>query len=131
MVILRHRNEKPFTCNICCALYANARAQRQIPLNETHYLGSLQHVLKSKQADSNKCDANYLLCYHWRSKDTVKSKAYLISAEKLAANNPYYQTLYFFMKGNTIGAAITYIQPLFLKRLPKNFLFSVQSKLSV
>src|ERR1700744_2272204 len=105
------KNLLPVIFAVFCTLMA--RARRQIPLNETHYLGSLKHVLKSKQADSNKCDANYLLGYHWRSKDTVKIKAYLISAEKLATNNPYYQTLYFFMRGNTIGAAITYCRKTF------------------
>jgi len=74
-------------------------AQQQLPLNESHFLDSLENVLKSSKADSSKSNANYLLSYYWRGKDTLKSRAYLQNAHKLSTDYPYYSALFAFYEG--------------------------------
>ncbi|MCX2431401.1 sensor histidine kinase [Pedobacter sp. GR22-10] len=63
--------------------------QQQIPINEKHYLDSLQNILKTSGADSSKANANFLLVDYWKFKDTLKSKAYLLAGKKIAKKDPY------------------------------------------
>lgn len=74
-------------------------AQQQIPLNEKHYLDSLQNILKQKKADSSKAEASFLLVEYWKIKDTVKSRSYLTTGKKYAQKNPYYIALGHFYEG--------------------------------
>ncbi|WP_338839298.1 sensor histidine kinase [Flavobacterium ginsenosidimutans] len=74
-------------------------AQQQIPLNEKHYLDSLQSILRQSRADSSKADASFLLVEYWKMKDTLKSKFYLAAGKKYAKKNPYYTALGYFYEG--------------------------------
>ncbi|WP_394678665.1 ATP-binding protein [uncultured Sphingobacterium sp.] len=74
-------------------------AQQQIPLNEKHYLDSLQNILRRNMADSSKADASFLLVEYWKMKDTLKSRSYLAAGKKYAQKNPYYTALGHFYEG--------------------------------
>jgi len=74
-------------------------AQQQVPLNETHYVDSLENTLHKNIADSSKANASFLLVDYWKFKDTVKSKGYLLNGEKLAQKYPYFKALSLFYEG--------------------------------
>jgi len=74
-------------------------SQQQVPLDEKHYLDSLQGILQRRVADSLKADANFRLVEYWKVKDTVKSKAYLLEGKKLARKYPFYNALSLFYEG--------------------------------
>lgn len=74
-------------------------AQQQIPLNEKHYLDSLQNILRHNTADSSKAEASFLLVEYWKMKDTLKSNAYLAAGKKYAQKSPYYSALGHFYEG--------------------------------
>jgi two-component system NarL family sensor kinase len=74
-------------------------SQQQIPLNEKKYVDSLENILQKNTSDSAKANANFLLVDYWKFKDTVKSKAYLISGKKLAQKYPYLNALSLFYEG--------------------------------
>ncbi|RFZ90978.1 hypothetical protein D0C36_18710 [Mucilaginibacter conchicola] len=90
--------------NIClfffaCLLSTTAFCQQQIPLNEKHYIDSLEKIINANKPDSSKANANFLLVDYWKFKDTVKSKSYLINGKKLAQKYPYYNALAIFYEG--------------------------------
>jgi signal transduction histidine kinase len=74
-------------------------AQQQIPLNEKHYVDSLENTLQKNIADSSKANASFLLVDYWKFKDTLKSKSYLLNGEKLAGKYPYFRALSLFYEG--------------------------------
>lgn len=74
-------------------------AQQQIPLNEKHYVDSLESKLQQHIADSSKANASFLLVDYWKFKDTVKSKGYLTNGKKLAQKYPYFRALSLFYEG--------------------------------
>ena len=73
--------------------------QQQIPLNEKRHLDSLNHILRSNNPDSSKANANFQLVEYWKSKDTVRSKMYLLRGKQLASKYPYFKALAFFYEG--------------------------------
>jgi two-component system, NarL family, sensor kinase len=73
--------------------------QQQVPLNEQHYLDSLQHILQKKITDSLRANTNFLLVEYWKFKDTLKSKAYLEAGKAAAKNDKYLNALAFFYTG--------------------------------
>jgi len=75
-------------------------SQQQVPLDEKHYLDSLQGVLQRRIADTLKADANFRLVEYWKVKDTVKSKAHLEQGKKLARKYPFYNALSLFYEGH-------------------------------
>jgi Signal transduction histidine kinase len=74
-------------------------AQQILPINEKSYTDSLQSILQSKQSDSIKARTSYLLSDYWRSKDTVKSKEYLIKGKAMGSKYPLVKALYPFYEG--------------------------------
>ncbi|GGE44817.1 two-component sensor histidine kinase [Pedobacter psychrotolerans] len=85
---------------ILCLLGASpVFCQQQIPLNEKHYLDSLQNILKTSGADSSKANANFLLVDYWKFKDTLKSKSYLLAGKKIAKKDAYSTALSYFYEG--------------------------------
>jgi len=88
-------------CLLLLILFCTLRAfsQQQIPLNEKKYVDSLQQVLQTKNADSTKANASFLLVDYWKFKDTVKSKNYLMQGKKLAQKYPYFNALSLFYEG--------------------------------
>ncbi|WP_431291690.1 hypothetical protein [Pedobacter sp. P26] len=73
--------------------------QQQVPLNEQHYLDSLQHILQKKITDSSRASTNFLLVEYWKFKDTLKSKAYLEAGTAAAKNDKFLNALALFSKG--------------------------------
>ncbi|WP_406826948.1 ATP-binding protein [Pedobacter sp. KACC 23697] len=73
--------------------------QQQVPLNEQHYLDSLQHILQKKTTDSTRANTNFLLVEYWKFKDTLKSKAYLEAGKAAAKNDKYLNAMAFFYTG--------------------------------
>lgn len=73
--------------------------QQQVPLNEKHYLDSLQQTLQRKIPDSSRANTNFQLVEYWKFKDTVKSKAYLEAGTVAAKNDRYLNALVLFYKG--------------------------------
>lgn len=73
--------------------------QQQVPLNEQHYLDSLQRILQKKIPDSSRACTNFQLVEYWKFKDTLKSKAYLKSGTAAAKNDKYLNALALFYKG--------------------------------
>ncbi|MCX2495393.1 histidine kinase [Pedobacter sp. PF22-3] len=73
--------------------------QQQVPLNEQHYLDSLQHILQKKTSDSSIACTNFLLVEYWKYKDTLKSKAYLEAGTAAAKNDKFLNALALFSKG--------------------------------
>lgn len=82
---------------LLCAL--KTFCQQQIPLNEKHYLDSLQNILQKHNADSTKANASFLLVDYWKFKDTLKSKSYLLRGKGFARKYPYFNALSFFYEG--------------------------------
>lgn len=74
-------------------------AQQLLPLAEKQYADSLTRVLQSGPADSNKAMAGFLLSDYWRSKDTSKSRGYLLQGRQLAEKYPYLKALFHFYEG--------------------------------
>ena len=95
-------------------IFLKSNAQQLLPVNEKTYTDSLSMIIKSKQSDSLKAEANYLLVDFWRAKDTVKSKFHLGEAKKLNKKYPYLQASYYFYEGqyfqnsNKEKAAVSY-----------------------
>jgi two-component system NarL family sensor kinase len=95
-------------------IISNAFSQQQVPLNEKHYLDSLENILHTKSSDSAKANASFMQVEYWKFKDTVKSKMYLIRGKQLAGKNPYLKALSFFYEGqyhfnwNTVKAAAAF-----------------------
>jgi two-component system NarL family sensor kinase len=77
----------------------NLFSQQQIPLDENQYVDSLYHILSSKEADSSKSNASFLLTDYWKFKDTAKSGTYLAMGKKLGEKFPYYNALSYFYEG--------------------------------
>jgi len=73
--------------------------QQQVPLNEQHYLDSLQHILQKKTSDSSIACTNFLLVEYWKFKDTIKSKAYLMAGTAAAKNDKFLNAIALFSKG--------------------------------
>jgi len=73
--------------------------QQQVPLNEKHYLDSLQQTLQKKIPDSSRANTNFQLVEYWKFKDTLKSKAYLEAGTLAAKNDRYFSALALFYKG--------------------------------
>ncbi|GGH03376.1 tetratricopeptide repeat-containing sensor histidine kinase [Pedobacter zeae] len=90
---------KTFLFLICILVSFKSAGQQQVPLNEKHYLDSLQHVLQKKIADSSRATTNFLLVEYWKFKDTLKSKAYLAAGTVAARNDRYLSALALFYKG--------------------------------
>lgn len=84
---------------VLCTAVSCLNAQELVPLNEKKYTDSLTHVLQDKVTDSIKARTNYLLSYYWRSKDTLKSKEYLLKGQQLGKNFPFIKALYYFYEG--------------------------------
>ncbi len=76
-----------------------ATAQQLLPLDEEHYVDSLQHIIGSNKSDSLKAEASFTLVYYWKVRDTIKSKQYLATGKKLAGNSPYLKALSLFYDG--------------------------------
>ncbi|MBO9198659.1 MULTISPECIES: ATP-binding protein [Niastella] len=74
-------------------------AQQSLPLAEKQYADSLMHVLQSGPSDSNKAMAGFLLADYWRSRDTTKSRGYLLQGRQLAGSYPFLKALYHFYEG--------------------------------
>lgn len=74
-------------------------SQQQIPLNEAHYLDSLQNILQKNSADTAKANASFLLVDYWKFKDTTKSKTYLLAGKKFSLKYPYFNALSHFYEG--------------------------------
>lgn len=74
-------------------------AQQLLPMAEKTYTDSLTQVLQSKEPDSGKALAGFLLSDYWHFKDTTKSKAYLLLGKQLAGGYPYLKALYYFYEG--------------------------------
>lgn len=81
------------------SLFLKLTAQQLLPVNEKAYSDSLLNILQSKQPDSVKATANFLLSDYWRAKDTVKSKTYLDQGKQLAEKSPELKALYYFYEG--------------------------------
>lgn len=100
---------------LCILFSCNGFSQQQTPLDEEHFTDSLQQIIQSKAADSNKAMANYLLSEYYKFKDTVKSKTYLQQGQRLSQNNPYLIALYHFYEGqyyynrNTAKASASFL----------------------
>jgi len=90
---------KFFLFLICILVSVKSVGQQQVPLNEQHYLDSLQHMLQKKIADSSRANTNFLLVEYWKFKDTLKSKAYLQAGTAAAKNDKYLNALALFYKG--------------------------------
>ncbi|GGI28523.1 two-component sensor histidine kinase [Pedobacter mendelii] len=56
-------------------------------------------MLTSKNTDSLLARANFLLSDYWRLKDTIKSKAYLLTSKKQAQKYPFLKTAFYFYEG--------------------------------
>ncbi|MCC8407824.1 histidine kinase [Mucilaginibacter sp. UR6-1] len=91
--------KKIYLISICLLIAITAFSQQQIPLNEKHYLDSLESILRTKNPDSTKASANFSLVEYWKVKDTVKSKSYLLRGKQLAEKYPYYKALSLFYEG--------------------------------
>jgi two-component system NarL family sensor kinase len=74
-------------------------AQEIVPLNEKAYSDSLNNVLHQTNSDSIKARTYYLLSDYWRSKDTVKSKAFLLEGQHSGNQYPLTKALYHYYKG--------------------------------
>lgn len=90
---------KFFLFLICILVSVKSVGQQQVPLNEQHYLDSLQHMLQKKIADSSRANTNFLLVEYWKFKDTLKSKAYLQAGTAAAKKDKYLNALALFYKG--------------------------------
>src|ERR1700748_358872 len=64
-------------------------AQQLLPLAEKNYTDSLGRLFESGKSDSVKALAAYQLSNYWRSKDTVKSRSYLMQGHQLSGGYPY------------------------------------------
>jgi two-component system NarL family sensor kinase len=80
-------------------LSLSGSAQELVPLNEKTYTDSLNNVLHKSTSDSTKARTNYLLSDYWRSKDTVKSKVYLLKGQTLGNKYSLTKALYFYYEG--------------------------------
>jgi len=90
---------KNFIFLICLLVSFKCAGQQQVPLNEKHYLDSLQQTLQKKIPDSSRANTNFLLVEYWKFKDTLKSKAYLEAGTVAAKNDRYLSALVLFYKG--------------------------------
>jgi signal transduction histidine kinase len=81
------------------SVLAKVSAQQMLPMAEKAYADSLLQVLQSREADSGRALAGFLLSDYWRTKDTVKSKTYLLLGQQLAKGSPYLRALYYFYEG--------------------------------
>ena len=90
---------KNFIFLICLLVSFKCAGQQQVPLNEKHYLDSLQQTLQKKIPDSSRANTNFLLVEYWKFKDTLKSKAYLEAGTVAAKNDRYLNALVLFYKG--------------------------------
>lgn len=91
---------------VCTGMLMLLTAYTQItslPVNEQRFNDSLLVILNSKQPDSVKADAGFLLSNFWYRKDAVKGKNYLEQAKSLAKNNPFQQAVYFFYLANLLS----------------------------
>jgi len=68
-------------------------------MKEKAYTDSLAQVLHSGGSDSGKAVAGFLLSDYWRTKDTSRSRAYLLQGRQLANAYPYLKALYYFYEG--------------------------------
>ncbi len=95
-------------------LILTARAQQQIPLNEKKHVDSLETILRSRDTDSAKAIASYMLVEYWKFKDTTKSKAYLLKGRQLSSSSAYLKALSHFYEGqyyfnwNTVKASAAF-----------------------
>ncbi|WP_344831032.1 tetratricopeptide repeat-containing sensor histidine kinase [Chryseobacterium ginsenosidimutans] len=90
---------KAFLFLICILISFKSSCQQQVPLNEKHYLDSLQHILQKKIPDSSRANTNFLLVEYWKFKDTLKSRAYLDAGMAAAKNDSYLKALVLFYQG--------------------------------
>lgn len=74
-------------------------SQQQVPLNEKHYLDSLQEVINKSVADTAKANACFSQVEYWKVKDSLKSKSYLQTGKKFAGKHPFYKALSLFYEG--------------------------------
>jgi two-component system NarL family sensor kinase len=84
------RNVVLFLMLLCAALWSKG----QSPLNERHFLDSLENILRTGKSDSISARANLDLSKYWALKDSLKSTTYLLHGKQLVKNSPYLQILY-------------------------------------
>lgn len=87
-----------------------------VPLDEKGYLDSLHQKLKQPIDDSTKARINYSLADYWSAKDTIRSKAYLVSAKQLSGKNTFLNAIYYyFQAGIRFDQNIQESQQLYMK----------------
>lgn len=88
-----------FVLAVVLSMLGRTSAQQILPMKEKTYIDSLAQILQSRESDSGKAIAGFLLSDYWRFKDTSKSKAYLLQGRQLANGYPYLKALYYFYEG--------------------------------
>lgn len=88
-----------FVVSIFLSVSERGAAQQLLPMAEKAWSDSLTQILQSKEPDSGRAVAGFLLSDYWRTKDTSKSKAYLLLGHQLAGGSAYLKALYYFYEG--------------------------------
>ncbi|WP_419868405.1 tetratricopeptide repeat-containing sensor histidine kinase [Chryseobacterium sp. CT-SW4] len=74
-------------------------AQRLIPLNEKHYIDSLQQVTRSNTDPILRANAHFILSGYYRNIDSVISKEHLQKGEVSGKKDPYTIAKYYYYEG--------------------------------